>query len=200
MFSTTRTTRRWRALAVASALVLSCWGCEEPGQEYAEVNEHLPAPATKALKVLRSGFDEGLKDALKGSAKLVGTHARFDDRAAKVEGAAAINLKFGRTSDRIFNQANAPPAWAVRTVAQSGDMKTHEMDKQFHTFDIGNGRRGHMEAIGLSIECIRCHGRDSALADGMKERLKAEFPQGAAVGYKGNQLRGWYWLEYDAAK
>lgn len=186
--------------ALGLLCALSLWACKEPGVEMPQVNEALPAPATEVLKVLRNGHSLGLKEALTGKAKLAGTHRLHDERAAKVEGAAALNLKFGRTSNRIRNQANKAPAWAVRVLAGHGSEKTYLMEKKFYTFDVGNGRRGYLEALEMSLECIRCHGRESDLAPGMKARLDAEFPEDEATGYKGSELRGWFWLEYDATK
>ncbi len=175
-------------------------GCEEPGEVYPEVNEDLPAPAANALDTLRKGFDLHLAEALAGEAELKGLHAFHDDRAAKTDGAEAIHLKFGRTSVRLRNKANTMPKWATRTLRASGDEKTHRMDKNTFTFDIGTGRRGHLEAIGTRIECIRCHGRDAVLGDKVRDKIKAQFPNDEAVDYKGGELRGWFWLEYDAAK
>ncbi len=191
---------RIAALGLACVMMFTAWGCEKPGEVFPEVNEDLPLAGEKVLTKLKAGFDVGLKEALKSDGKLEGAHTTNDAKAAKTDGVSAINLKFGRTSSRLRNPANAIPTWAVRTIKELDNLKTHKLEKSTYLFDVGKGRRGYIEAIGLAIECIRCHGLDSALGEGMKKRVEGEFPEDKAMGYKGGQLRGWYWLEYDAAK
>ena len=188
------------ACCLGGLLLLAGGGCEEPGEVYVEANEELPAAGEQVLQTLKKGFEIDVQRALVGEVKLAGLHGANDARAGKVDGAAAINLKFGRTSVRVRNQANAAPAWALRTISEADDVKTHRLEKSVHLLDIGDGRRGYLEAIGTQIHCIRCHVRDSALGEKVRDEIKAQYPEDEAIDFKTGELRGWFWLEYDAAK
>lgn len=197
---TTQRGRPWVWGLVAGMLLAMTLGCDEPGEVYPEVNEDLPKPVEQTLSLLKRGFEVNVQDALAGAAELKGLHTAFDDQVGQIEGAEALHLKFGRTSVRVRNPANKSPAWAMRPVAVFGDVKTHTLDKQLHIYDLGQGRRGALEAIGMQIHCIRCHGRGSALGEKVRARIEAEFPDDEALDFKGNELRGWYWVEYDAPR
>jgi len=38
--------------------------------------------------------------------------------------------------------------------------------------------------------CLKCHGTEQDIPDGVKALLKAEYPQDQATGYSAGQIRG----------
>lgn len=47
-----------------------------------------------------------------------------------------------------------------------------------------------MKAIPLQQGCVACHGSSEQISDGMKAKLKTEYPNDKATGYSVGQIRG----------
>ncbi len=47
-----------------------------------------------------------------------------------------------------------------------------------------------MKAIPLQAGCVACHGSSEQISDGMKAKLKTEYPHDQATGYSAGQIRG----------
>jgi len=147
-----------------------------------------PAPLQPALKraaeAIRNAacdverrFGEGDPDA----------NAAACETAAPVEGA-----RVGRTSARLRNPANAPPAWAGAYVAQTDGQKASEVAPR--AFDLGD-RVGLLRPVELRSRCLHCHDARERLSEGTRQWLSRSYPQDRAVGYALGDLRGFWWAE-----
>jgi hypothetical protein len=103
------------------------------------------------------------------------------------EVAAAQGLAIGRTSQRLRNPANTPPAWAAGYVASAAEEPA--------CFAGPEGELGVLLPIRTMPVCATCHGPADALDAQVAAALAAEYPQDQAVGYGEGQLRGWFWVE-----
>ena len=96
-------------------------------------------------------------------------------------------LSIGRTSFKLRNPANKPPAWAVPLVEQRlAEPKFVELD---------NHVTGAFLPIHLKTQCLTCHGEQNQIADDVKEELAKRYPDDTATGFKDGDLRGWFWVE-----
>lgn len=106
------------------------------------------------------------------------------------EVAAAQGVSVGRTSFRLRNQANTPPAWAAPLV---------ERRVEVPTFVAGpGGALGALLPLKTQPLCVTCHGPADALAPDVKEALALGYPGDAATGFQAGDLRGWVWVEVPA--
>lgn len=48
----------------------------------------------------------------------------------------------------------------------------------------------YMKALGVQQVCLTCHGPSDKIAEGIKARLKADYPHDKATGYSEGQIRG----------
>jgi len=95
-------------------------------------------------------------------------------------------LDIGRTSFKLRNPNNAPPDFAVPVVAQRIDEKTYMTDPR--------GRLAAMMPIHTGALCLNCHGPRDQLVAPVASTLRELYPQDEAVGFKLNDLRGWFWV------
>ena len=96
-------------------------------------------------------------------------------------------VKIGRTSFRLRNSDNQPPAWAREFVDQRMDTP------QFLRLDSGD--TAALLPIKLQPQCLACHGQADELAPGVADKLAALYPNDAATGFAAGDLRGWFWIE-----
>jgi hypothetical protein len=61
----------------------------------------------------------------------------------------------------------------------------------FRTVDLGARGTGYVEPIYLSPLCVTCHGE--AVEPALLERIRALYPDDAAVGFRVGELRGLFW-------
>jgi hypothetical protein len=107
-------------------------------------------------------------------------------------------LAIGRTSHRLRNPANAPPAWAADFVRDAAEMRLDKVPAQVH-FDLGGGRHGYLEMIGTAGLCMGCHGPSASLDVSLKAKLAVLYPNDAATGFAQGSLRGWFIAEVDGS-
>ena len=109
--------------------------------------------------------------------------------ASKITAAVASehDLKVGRTSFKLRNPANAPPAWMKPIVEARSEAS--------HILTSSDGRLGVSTAIFIGGPCVKCHGGAKALAPGVGEALSARYPEDQATGFIEGDLRGWFWIE-----
>lgn len=104
---------------------------------------------------------------------------------------AEYGVKIGRTSFKLRNATNVPPAWAQPHVAsQTGE-------PQF--VDLPDGRLGALLPIFLKAQCLQCHGPTEQIADDVKAQLAQLYPDDRATGFAEGDLRGWFWVEVPAS-
>ena len=98
-----------------------------------------------------------------------------------------FGLRIGRTSHRLRNPSNVPPAWAEAYVAARTDEPT---------FLAGpSGELGALLPIRLKAECQMCHGAAENIDDQILAAIADSYPSDQAVGFAEGDLRGWFWVE-----
>jgi hypothetical protein len=96
-------------------------------------------------------------------------------------------VHIGRTSQRLRNPLNDPPAWAAAHVASAATEPA---------FFAGPSRQfGALYPIRLVPMCVQCHGRSEDLAPQVRAALQQNYPDDAATGFATGDLRGWLWVE-----
>jgi uncharacterized protein DUF3365 len=113
------------------------------------------------------------------------TFAAF--RTARQEGVAA-----GRTSDRLRNPLNVPPAWAASVVKAYSGRRAAEVDG--FAVDMGD-RVGVLRPIVHTRTCEPCHGAADKIGAGVRAVLEDRYPQDRGVGFSVGEIRGWFWVE-----
>jgi hypothetical protein len=101
-------------------------------------------------------------------------------------------LALGRTSQRLRNPSNAPPAWAAATVEAARGLKAASASPAF--FQLGD-RVGVLQPMPAGAMCLTCHGDRAALAPEVAAALAARYPQDQAVDFAEGDLRGFFWVE-----
>jgi hypothetical protein len=111
-------------------------------------------------------------------------------RAPQLAAEASVQgARVGRTSHRLRNPGNAPPAWADALLASyvAGESKAAR------AVSIAGGRIGYVEPIFMQPLCTTCHGE--AIAPDLVSVLRARYPRDRAVGFRVGELRGLAWAE-----
>jgi hypothetical protein len=106
-----------------------------------------------------------------------------------------MGVTVGRTSARLRNPANAPPAWARAYVAETDGRKASDVAAV--AFDLGD-RVGLLRPIELRRRCLACHAPAERLSEGTRAWLSRAYPQDRALGYALGDLRGFWWAEAPA--
>jgi len=116
-----------------------------------------------------------------------------DANAARCDGVTGVpEVRVGRTSARLRNPENAPPAWAREYVAMTDGRKASEVPAM--VFDLG-GRVGLLRPIEVRKRCLACHAPRAELAEGTRRWLERAYPRDRALGYALGDLRGFWWAE-----
>jgi hypothetical protein len=100
-------------------------------------------------------------------------------------------LEIGRTSYRLRNPANLPPAWAAAAVAERVAEPTYLAGP--------HGELGGLLPIRLKAGCLMCHGPADQIDATVRAALAADYPGDQAVGFAEGDLRGWFWVKAPAA-
>ena len=132
---------------------------------------------------------EALRDGGPGAAIAV---CRDEAPKLTAEIAARNGIRLGRTSDRLRNPRNAPPAWAVPYLSAMSGKRTREVSPQ--VVDLGHSI-GVLRPIEVRSACTSCHGAPGQLARNVKEALGRLYPSDHATGYAEGDLRGFFWAE-----
>jgi hypothetical protein len=159
------------------------------------------APATEAPAAARGAelllpFKQQLQAALAAGLAEgpVGAIGVCRDRAPQIAADLSVGgVRMGRTSHRLRNPANAPPAWTEPLLARylvSLEARTPA------AVPIGDGRAGYVEPITVQPLCLGCHG--STLAPGIADRLTELHPGDQATGFAAGDFRGLFWVEFPA--
>jgi hypothetical protein len=149
--------------------------------------------ADRAFARLRDALIARLTDELsKGDAQtaLSACHDVAPDIAREVRRTEGLAL--GRTSHRLRNPQNQPPAWAADHVARAAGKSAAEA--QPLVVDLGE-RVGVMRPIVTMGLCVNCHGPEEQIAPDVQETLTALYPSDKATGFSEGDLRGWMWAE-----
>ncbi len=101
-----------------------------------------------------------------------------------------FGVAMGRTSFRLRNPKNAPPAWAEPLVAKQ------VAEPEFVL--LPDGQLGALLPIRLKPECLLCHGPKEQILPEVREALAANYPSDQATGFQAGDLRGWFWVTVPA--
>lgn len=100
-------------------------------------------------------------------------------------------VRVGRSSDRLRNPRNAAEPWMQMQLEY---YRTHPDDRSPRTVALPDGRTGYAEPIWVQPMCLACHGE--VLAPAVAERIRSQYPQDRATGYRAGELRGIFWVEF----
>jgi len=167
-------------LVFASGSVLSQEAVSSRGAE-------LLAPYKMEFKkALMAGMQTGPENAI----------SACKDQAPAITAALATEgVRIGRSSHRLRNPANVAPDWvepALKAYLED------EADRVPRVVALANNREGYIEPISVKPLCLTCHG--ASLAPGVREQITTMYPEDEATGFKLDDLRGVYWVEYPAAE
>jgi hypothetical protein len=96
-------------------------------------------------------------------------------------------VAIGRTSFRLRNPANAPPAWARPAVTDRLPDPVYMVGPE--------GELGVLFPIRVKAGCTMCHGIPEQLSDEAVAAVRKLYPDDQAVGFGEGDLRGWFWVE-----
>ncbi len=105
---------------------------------------------------------------------------------------AEHEVKIGRTSLKLRNTKNQPPAWAQPIIVS----KPSEPVWLAHQSGAVRG----LLPIRIKPACLACHGPVDRLSPDLLAVLKATYPDDRATGYAEGDLRGWFWIEVETSK
>jgi hypothetical protein len=175
-----------RAPAVLAALLVAAApkAADAPRYQLAEVPANLRPALERAEAAIRAAacqaeerFGEGDPDA----------------NAARCERVKDVaDVEVGRTSARLRNPRNAPPAWARAYVASTDGRKAAAVSPV--AFDLGD-RVGLLKPIEIRRRCLACHAAREKVAPETLEWLQREYPKDRSFGYALGDLRGFWWAE-----
>ncbi len=100
---------------------------------------------------------------------------------------AETGVSVGRTSFRVRNPDNAPPAWTAPYV-----------EERRATPLLLAGPKGSLRALyplKLAPLCVNCHGDPATFSPELKAALGERYPADQATGFSPGDLRGWFWVE-----
>ena len=122
----------------------------------------------------------------KGPARSIAVcKTRAPEVAAEVSSATGVRI--GRTSFKLRNEANQPPAWANSFVA---DQVNREV-----TVELPNQELGVLLPIRLKSTCLLCHGGTDQVMPDVKAAIVANYANDQATGFAEGDLRGYFWVE-----
>jgi hypothetical protein len=101
-------------------------------------------------------------------------------------------VRAGRTSDRLRNRANAPPAWTAALVERYAGKQTGDVDG--FIVDLGTAI-GVLRPIAQRPLCASCHGPAERLDPAVRATIAERYPADRAIGFEPGEIRGWFWVE-----
>lgn len=105
---------------------------------------------------------------------------------------APEGVRVGRTSARLRNPRNAPPAWARAYVQETEGRKAAAVGPI--AFDLGD-RVGLLRPIEIRKRCLACHAAREQVDASTREWLASAYPEDRSFGYALGDLRGFWWAE-----
>ncbi len=182
------------ALALSTLLSTS-----PPGPVAAPLSE---APAALAPAVARAqeagrAFQKALQARLGEALAQGGPPAAVDvcsNDAARIaaDAAASSGVKLGRTSEKLRNPSNVPPAWAAPSLREASGRRGADVKPL--VVDLGKSV-GVLLPITVGQGCLGCHGAPESLKPAVKEAIASRYPADRAVGYQEGDFRGFLWVE-----
>jgi Protein of unknown function (DUF3365) len=173
---------RLRSLAIAALAALPPGVASAPPLDPGSAPDGLRPALARAEAAIRAAACEAERRFGEGDP---------DSNAERCEGVGPVaGVEVGRTSARLRNPANAPPAWARAYVA--GTDRRRAADVRPAAFDLGD-RVGLLRPIEIRRRCLGCHARREDLSAGTRAWLARSYPEDRALGYALGDLRGFWW-------
>jgi len=146
-----------------------------------------------AMEELRNRLFARLNELiLKGGPVLAIQVCRSEAPAIAKEIRETHHVEIGRTSHRLRNAANAPPAWARSYVEAAGGKKA--ADVKTAVVDLGD-RVGILRPLAVMPACTRCHGPVEGIDGDVRAELARAYPADRATQFSPGDLRGFVWVE-----
>jgi len=168
-------------LAAASACSVAAAEAESPhGAE-------LLAPFKRELKAtLTEGLAAGPVEAI-GACRL---------QAPSIAAAhTQDDVRIGRTSHRLRNPENVAPDWVAPILAE---YLAEASARSPRSVLLPNGRTGYSEPIFIQPPCLTCHGESTAPT--VAAKIAELYPDDRAIGFRLDDLRGIFWVEFPTPK
>ncbi len=178
--------------------ILLTLGSHAQAQETSGVSPDM----AQAMRALAGELVEQLGQKLKGTMSSEGPIAAV---GVCKESAPAIaqrlsaqhGAQVGRVGTRARNaKTGVPNAWQQQALAEF-DARLAQGEKPaaleyWKVVDTGNGQRElrYAKAIVTQPLCVSCHGNADDIPAPLLEKIRAEYPQDQATGYRAGQLRG----------
>lgn len=171
---------------IALVFSLLLWNVGHNASAETEADLHAIEKAHASITEIEADFRKALADAQKKG-----------DLKQKLPGCQIKNLRFdemkvGRTSNRLRNQANAAPEWTKPYLEKFSKAKRSDIPG-YVLKKIGNHRYGYAEPVFIEPICLNCHGRD--VNRDTKEAILESYPKDKALQYEVGDFRGLLWLE-----
>lgn len=96
-------------------------------------------------------------------------------------------LTIGRTSFKLRNETNTPPAWMDWIV------ETKLTDSVY--FINTDGTLAATYPINIAPPCMLCHGDENTITADVRSSIAENYPDDQATGFALGDLRGWFWVE-----
>lgn len=196
---------RWRiagigfaTLLLTSAVVVDSAppAAGETGSGWERIDPGAMTDAQKAKQAkaesARDALAGELQSALRAAMQESGPEAAIEvcrKEAPKIAGevSAGQGVKIGRTSFKLRNPENSPPAWAADLVEKREDQPAYLAGP--------GGELGALYPIHVKAPCMVCHGPAEKIPSKLKEKLARLYPDDGATGFGPRDLRGWFWVE-----
>ena len=172
-----------RFASILFVVLVAVMGAAHANETPLERGAELLLPFKKEMKsALIAGLEQGPEEAI----------SVCRERAPEIaDSLMQDGIRLGRSSHRLRNPANAAPDW-VRPLMQM----YLDDDKIPGPTIVGlaDDQWGYVEPIATQPLCLACHGE--ALAPSIAEQIEALYPEDRATGFKADELRGVFWLEF----
>lgn len=150
------------------------------------------ARGAETLVPFKTSLQAALKSGLaKGQTQAISVCSLEAPELARKVGKPGVRV--GRATDRARNPKNVPAEWLAPVIeAYASDPNTAK-PRVVHRTD---GAVGYVEPIFIQTPCLMCHGE--AISESVRSSISEKYPDDKATGYKVGDLRGVFWVEFDA--
>ena len=156
----------------------------------------VPPAVDTAIGQLQRSLATRLQTALAQEGPVAALAACHTEAPSLTLAAQVPGIALGRTSHRLRNPGNAPPAWAAATVTAAANLPVAAVRAQ--TFALPGGKVGLLRPILTAPVCVTCHGPKEALPAPLQQAIASRYPQDQATDFAAGSLRGWFWAEWSA--
>ncbi len=106
------------------------------------------------------------------------------------------NITIERTSDKLRNPANAPDSTERRILSQFVKMAGSSDKLAAVVESDASGKIHYYKPIIMQSMCLNCHGNSQQIQPATLAKIKSNYPDDLAVGYKESELRGMWHVTF----